>query len=142
MSAGNSVITDRHFLCFINFNMVSSLNPVLTSPIRSPSANSSYCPNNIVIGTALKQNHMGKYFLPFYLVSHVVNIEPHVSVPIMHLSHAMINIWVKEHIILIIIRISIVKEINLCKKLNFFLNRVNPKRCKQKNHQIMNRCLP
>lgn len=62
------------------------------------------------MGTVLKQKPMGKYLLQFYLVRHVINIKAHVSVPIMHLGHAMIYKWVKEHIILkITIQSSIVK---------------------------------
>ncbi|MFS7889962.1 hypothetical protein Hanom_Chr00s000006g01613171 [Helianthus anomalus] len=34
-------MNERCFLCFIDFIMTSSVNPVLTSPMLSPSANSS-----------------------------------------------------------------------------------------------------
>lgn len=108
VSGGDSTI-DSYFRCFISFNIVASLSPVLTSPMRSSRAKSScYRKYYIMETTYVKDStnriradrSSGKKFDFVYLIRHVINIQAHISVPIVHFRHTMVHEWVKEHVIL------------------------------------------
>jgi len=99
-SAGDSVLIGTCFSCFSNFKMVSSLSPVLTSPMRSSNANNSWYSNLFIKETTFKVKWLEELIDQVYLVRHIINIKAHISMPIMHFSHPMIDHRVKKHVVL------------------------------------------
>lgn len=99
------IAIEKYFRCFRRFNMVSPLKPVLTFPIRSSNANNSWKPSKFELETQyLAQTTSEKWqqnLCIFYLIRHVVDIKPHIPVPIMNIGHPEKDRLIKDHNILI-----------------------------------------
>lgn len=108
-------VSTEYFFCFKSFITFSSLNPVLTFPIRSSKANNSYnhiCELKEIIVKwirnfnirRIKQSTDYTQWKPnvifSYLIRHVINIKTHISVSIMNISHSRKDWMVKNHDIL------------------------------------------
>lgn len=102
-SDGSPLMNAENFRTFRDCKMTSSLSPVFTSPILSSSANNSWYrslllrrlfPTDI---TMVKKTKINKWL--HYLVRHIINIKPHISVPVVQLSNPVYK-WIEEHHIL------------------------------------------
>ena len=79
-------VPNECFCCLRCFKIVSSLNPVQTSPIRSSNARSSFNENCIWVQQVVRLLKFLQHIGSSYLIWHVINIKTHVPVPVMHIA--------------------------------------------------------
>lgn len=100
---GSEPLVASYLCCFIEILICSSLSPVLTFPICSSKANNSCRANWVWI--RMPPTFISFFFYPRdsdgmkYLIRHIVDIKPHISVSVVQLS---ISIYerINKHIIL------------------------------------------
>lgn len=89
-STDASNLHDENFLCFRSFVTSSSLRPVLTLPILSSSANSSW-KTTAIIRVLLEKDPDNIVLRKTNLIRHVVYVKAHIPVSVMNVDSTIEN---------------------------------------------------